>query len=176
MTWTRLSFMVKLLRVIDGNIIEEDESQFDVRPFELRRQRIEGVRRANRGHRRRIKRIFSGGSLEIEAFSREAAVAIDAECNRDDTFIPHVSGFGHHSVPILLHPRHQPGNVAIEVNAFGWRQDRDGVADLPSPSPAAAPTPSAASSASWDAPTRAVGSPAGMLDRVLQLIVHGSIR
>ena len=34
--------MAKLLRVIDGNIIEEDESKFDVRPLELRRQRIEG--------------------------------------------------------------------------------------------------------------------------------------
>src|SRR6202044_3155087 len=70
-----------LLRAGRGwlDVVVEAEAQFDVGPLELRRQRLERTRRANRGCGGRIERRFSRCALHDEAVGRETSVRIDAE-------------------------------------------------------------------------------------------------
>src|SRR5277367_224634 len=59
------------------HVIEEGDSQFQIRAVKLRRQRLEGIRRMNGGHRCIVERFFTRRSLQRRIGRRNAAVRID---------------------------------------------------------------------------------------------------
>ena len=136
--YSRLLFQLKmhgLLRVIDGSIVKENETQLDVRAFELRRERVERIRGANRGDGGGIQRIFAGSSVQAKASPGKLPSRLMRKVIGDDSFVSHVSRFGHHGVPILFYLGEQTIDVTIEIHALRGREDCDAHCRLALPRP-----------------------------------------
>src|SRR5580698_9312989 len=83
-------------------------------------------------------------AIEIQAVGREAAVGIDAECDRDNALIAEIDRLGHHGDPVLADLRDEAAQVAVEIDTVRWRNDGSSGASLRATVSATAAAPSSA--------------------------------
>src|ERR1700728_2803922 len=111
-----------------GNIVDEDDPQFQIGPVKLFGQRLEWGRRVNSGHRGIVERLFSGSAFELRVWRRHAAVRIDGERGKDHTTVAHARRFRHHRFPITFQRREQTVDVVADIDALRVRKNVDAVA------------------------------------------------
>src|SRR5580658_7067905 len=127
-------------RVTNRNVVIKPDAQIDELPLELRRQRLERARRANRGRRRGIERLFAGSPIQAEALRGKTAVAINPKRNRNNPLVAQIKRFRHHRDPILFQLRKQPVDITLKIHALGGSENRDAVARLRAASTSSAST------------------------------------
>src|ERR1700733_2383985 len=166
--WARFELRRALLRrLTDRNVGVKADAQIEVWTFKCRRKRLERTGSADCRGRGHIERFFARRPINAEALAGETAIAVDAEGNRDDTFVTQVKRFRHHRDPVLFQLGEQPVDVALKIHAVGRCENRDSVARLRAPSSAAPMTTTAATTAGNSAFRSVRAAARGMFDCIL---------
>jgi hypothetical protein len=108
-----------------SSVVEKYDAQLDVRAVELGGQVLKRRGGSNSQHRGLVQFYLPGGMFQCWLGNRDCSVLLNASGDNHDSLLSLERRFRHDRVPIALYPGGEPGDVLLEIHAFGRSDEHD---------------------------------------------------